>query len=192
VKREFGAHVDSRGMAARGLPRPVRMVDGKFGTERDSRRANWRLTSERGFGAGFVPRAMRKRRKPMQHTSAKLSIIAVLVGTVSGLGPTAAVSAPLQGPLQLRSAAPALTQTVQYRRWHHRGHRHGWRHHRRDGWVGPAAGLAAGAIIGGALAAQRAQAASDAEVAYCMRRFRSYDPESGTYLGYDGDRHPCP
>lgn len=29
-------------------------------------------------------------------------------------------------------------------------------------------------------------------VAYCMRRFRSYDPGSGTYLGYDGYRHPCP
>ena len=31
----------------------------------------------------------------------------------------------------------------------------------------------------------------DAE-AYCIQRFRSYDPESGTYLGYDGLRHPCP
>jgi len=29
-------------------------------------------------------------------------------------------------------------------------------------------------------------------VAYCARRFRSYDPASGTYLGYDGLRHPCP
>jgi BA14K-like protein len=29
-------------------------------------------------------------------------------------------------------------------------------------------------------------------VAYCMQRFRSYDPSSGTYLGYDGYRHPCP
>jgi hypothetical protein len=28
--------------------------------------------------------------------------------------------------------------------------------------------------------------------AYCSRRFRSYDPASGTYLGYDGERHPCP
>ena len=27
---------------------------------------------------------------------------------------------------------------------------------------------------------------------YCVRRFRSYDPRSGTYLGYDGYRHPCP
>ena len=32
---------------------------------------------------------------------------------------------------------------------------------------------------------------SDA-VAYCMRQFRSYDPYSMTYLGYDGRRHPCP
>jgi hypothetical protein len=29
-------------------------------------------------------------------------------------------------------------------------------------------------------------------VAYCMQRFRSYDPQSGTYLGFDGLRHPCP
>jgi hypothetical protein len=28
--------------------------------------------------------------------------------------------------------------------------------------------------------------------AYCEQRFRSYDPASGTYLGYDGQRHPCP
>jgi hypothetical protein len=30
------------------------------------------------------------------------------------------------------------------------------------------------------------------DVGYCMRRFRSYDPRSGTYLGSDGLRHPCP
>jgi hypothetical protein len=30
------------------------------------------------------------------------------------------------------------------------------------------------------------------DVAYCMQRFRSYDPNSGTYLGNDGFRHPCP
>lgn len=32
----------------------------------------------------------------------------------------------------------------------------------------------------------------DDAVAYCLRRFRSYDPRTGTYLGYDGYRHPCP
>jgi hypothetical protein len=26
----------------------------------------------------------------------------------------------------------------------------------------------------------------------CAQRFRSYDPSSGTYLGFDGVRHPCP
>src|SRR3954469_13184225 len=29
-------------------------------------------------------------------------------------------------------------------------------------------------------------------LAYCTQRFRSYDPGSGTYLGYDGLRHACP
>jgi hypothetical protein len=32
----------------------------------------------------------------------------------------------------------------------------------------------------------------DAAVSYCVRRFRSYDPYSMTYLGYDGLRHRCP
>jgi hypothetical protein len=26
---------------------------------------------------------------------------------------------------------------------------------------------------------------------YCARRFRSYDPVSGTFVGRDGARHPC-
>jgi hypothetical protein len=25
-----------------------------------------------------------------------------------------------------------------------------------------------------------------------MQTYRSYDPRSGTYLGFDGYRHPCP
>jgi hypothetical protein len=28
--------------------------------------------------------------------------------------------------------------------------------------------------------------------AYCQQRFRSFDPSSGTYMGYDGRRHQCP
>jgi BA14K-like protein len=30
------------------------------------------------------------------------------------------------------------------------------------------------------------------DVAYCSQRFRSYDRASGTYMGYDGQRHSCP
>lgn len=59
-----------------------------------------------------------------------------------------------------------------------------------------AVGLATGAIIGGAIAQQQAApvyaAPNQSAVAYCSQRFRSYDPASGTYLGYDGLRHPCP
>jgi hypothetical protein len=29
------------------------------------------------------------------------------------------------------------------------------------------------------------------DASYCAQRYRSYDPASGTYLGYDGLRHPC-
>jgi len=34
--------------------------------------------------------------------------------------------------------------------------------------------------------------AGSSDDASCAARFRSYDPASGTYLGYDGRRHPCP
>ena len=27
--------------------------------------------------------------------------------------------------------------------------------------------------------------------AYCSSRYRSFDPRTGTYMGYDGIRHPC-
>jgi hypothetical protein len=30
------------------------------------------------------------------------------------------------------------------------------------------------------------------DASYCAQRYRSYDPTSGTYLGYDGLRHSCP
>jgi hypothetical protein len=32
----------------------------------------------------------------------------------------------------------------------------------------------------------------DSGVAYCVQRFKSYDPVSRTYRGYDGRRHSCP
>jgi len=30
------------------------------------------------------------------------------------------------------------------------------------------------------------------DAGYCMQTYKSYDPRTGTYLGYDGLRHPCP
>ena len=129
-----------------------------------------------------------------------------------------ASAAPIVAPSSLQNAASAPVESVQWRRW---------------GW-GP--GLAAGAIVGGAIAASRpwygynyydnyayspgysygpsgynsynydyapggysygpgysySYSAGGNDDAYCSQRFRSYDPSSGTYLGYDGQRHPCP
>jgi hypothetical protein len=31
----------------------------------------------------------------------------------------------------------------------------------------------------------------NADASSCAQRYRSYDPASRTFLGYDGNRHPC-
>ena len=83
---------------------------------------------------------------------------------------------------------PARVQLAQY---HHHHHHHGFFPGAALGFLGgvlasqpyydeaPSVYMAPGPVYGG-------------DEAYCMRRFKSYDPESGTYLGYDGYRHPCP
>ena len=95
-------------------------------------------------------------------------------------------------------------------------HGGGYRRHGGFGIGAGVAGLAAGALIGGAIASQATpaygygydpygfdagvepQAAyvdpgqGGGDAAYCAQRFKSYDLSSGTYLGYDGLRHPCP
>jgi hypothetical protein len=58
-----------------------------------------------------------------------------------------------------------------------------------DDGAGVAAGVLGGLLLGAIIAneSQRGQG-----VDYCMRRYRSYDPQSMTYLGNDGRRHSCP
>lgn len=119
-------------------------------------------------------------------------VAAATAGAMSLSSFTPTIAAPLT-PVRLNAEQSASVQQVQYRHWHGR---HGWRHH--HGWHGHRhygtgaavlGGLAAGAVIGGAIANSQAQANASA---YCSQRYRSYDPASGTYLGYDGLRHPCP
>jgi hypothetical protein len=113
---------------------------------------------------------------------------------------------PIADALAIRSAVPVGVETVQWRGW---------------GW-GLGAGFLAGAVVGSALArpyyyygydpyyypgpyyaappgpvygapgpAYGPPVAGD-PVAYCKQRYKSYDPATGTYLGFDGVRHPCP
>jgi hypothetical protein len=127
---------------------------------------------------------------------------AALVATAIAVVPNIASATPVAGALALKNAAGSDVVTV----W---GRGFGW---------GFGAGLLGGAIIGGALAAPYyygpgyyppayygpgyypapaygygapGYGGGDG-VAYCARRYRSYDPASGTFLGNDGVRHSCP
>jgi BA14K-like protein len=105
-------------------------------------------------------------------------------------------------------AADAGTIRVQPVQWHGHGH-HGWNRGGRWnrggwGWRGPGFSVGIGAPYAygaygtyydgynGYAAVPLGQSRTDQDEAYCEQRFRSYDSESGTYLGYDGRRHPCP
>jgi hypothetical protein len=135
----------------------------------------------------------------MSNAVRKSAATILIAASVASLA-TGASAAPVTDALAIKRTAPANVETV---RW--------W------GWGWPVGAFAAGAIIGGALAARPyyygpyypgpayyypapgyypgpggpVGPGGDA-AAYCSHRFKSYDPASGTYLGNDGARHPCP
>jgi hypothetical protein len=55
--------------------------------------------------------------------------------------------------------------------------------------IGIGVGIAAG-IIGAGIAADAARRRDSVD--YCMQRFRSYNPDTGTYIGAGGIERPCP
>jgi len=52
-------------------------------------------------------------------------------------------------------------------------------------------GLAAGAIIAGAANQQQRYSNTSEYIAYCSQRYRSFNPNTGFYTGYDGRQHRC-
>ncbi|MGX5733508.1 BA14K family protein [Bosea thiooxidans] len=142
-----------------------------------------------------------------------LVVAAALAGTAALAAP--ATAAPLTGGVAAVATAKdgsALVQNVQWRRYGYYGPRY-YGGYRRGPAIG--AGIAAG-VIGGALAAGALAAPpppvyyapapapvyvappspysiEDVDaVAYCSRRFRSYNPETGTYIGTGGVVRYCP
>jgi hypothetical protein len=130
----------------------------------------------------------------------------VVGALVAAVGTAFLVSLSLPASAQLartQSATIANSENMvtlaQYRRGDRRTTwRRDGRRSSRSSAAGIGFGLAAGALLGSAIASQpryyyQPYGYVDQEaIAYCMQRFRSYDPASGTYLGYDGLRHPCP
>ena len=77
------------------------------------------------------------------------------------------------------------------------GRRHGRHHHRRGfGFYGAAPyvpyGYYSDSYVYEDEPMYEVAPQSDADDQYCRRRYRSYDSASGTFLGNDGRRHPCP
>jgi BA14K-like protein len=117
----------------------------------------------------------------------------------------------------IRPGAPVAQSATNGGNW--RGAQ-GWRGDRHDRDRGFIPGLVTGAVIGGAIASQSygyydapgysyapgdyedqpyddstvaaSPAPADDAIAYCIQNYSSYDPASGSYLGNDGLRHPCP
>lgn len=142
-------------------------------------------------------------RQLMTKPAALAVVAALMAGTV------APASAQIARPQGAQLSVPSDDLVTQVR----------WRGRRGGGGAAIGAGIVAGALLGAGIAASRpyygpgpyysgpayygppvvyqrapvygVPVYNDA-VAYCMRRFKSYDPASGTYLGYDGYRHPCP
>ncbi|WP_134499784.1 BA14K family protein [Microvirga pakistanensis] len=84
-------------------------------------------------------------------------------------------------------------------RYYRYRHRHHYHHNGSSALAAGAVGLAAGALIGSAIASSQAQAAPppppgtvDPQLAaYCARKYRSYDPVTGTFLASNGMRYVC-
>jgi hypothetical protein len=57
----------------------------------------------------------------------------------------------------------------------------------------PLPGVTAGTMVSVPFGNGNAYASmgSNANGSSCAQRYRSYDPRSATFLGYDGRRHPC-
>ena len=135
------------------------------------------------------------------HTVNSTLIISIIAATLAVASPNSSQAAPMSpalGGVLLTEQLGQSLPTIQVRR-------------RGGNGAGIAAGIIGGIIAGSIIASQRPYYSydygyyhyppygyygpypnRDQAIAYCMQRFRSYDPFSMTYLGYDGYRHPCP
>jgi BA14K-like protein len=147
------------------------------------------------------------------------SVPCILAAAFAGFAFTAAPADAQvgRGPVATGVSEAVETPLIEKTQYHRGGRYHGGGHYRHGGYrgyrgggyynnggnvagaaiAGGILGLATGAIIAGS-AANAAQAAPPPAgaadpnwVAYCARKYKSFDPSSGTYLSTDGNRYYC-
>jgi hypothetical protein len=128
---------------------------------------------------------------PVQQASAQDPLVggllggaagAIIGGGITGRGQGAAVGAIIGATAGAIIAAEGQRRSGNYYAW-----RQGcWLQRADGGWIRVASRYCAPVAY-----VPPAVVPGDA-VAYCAQRYRSYDPVSQTYLGFDGLRHPCP
>jgi len=111
-----------------------------------------------------------------------------LIGVCLLVSPVSTTAAPLAGAMSKDLVAQNDGNSLVIQVQHHRRHGRHWGGG-GNGAGAAAAGAAFGLFLGAVIAneAQRQQA-----IEYCAQRYRSFNPQSMTYLGRDGFRHPCP
>jgi hypothetical protein len=123
------------------------------------------------------------------------------------LGAAALLSATIASPVLAQDSA--MGPGYRYRQpaptYYDQGYRNDgyWDNGQYDTGFAPldaAAGVVNGAVnTAGAVATapframegDQSYAMMQGDASYCAQRYRSFDPQSGTFMGYDGRRHPC-
>jgi hypothetical protein len=155
---------------------------------------------------------------PEETNMSNLRKLAAALLCSAGIALAATPASAMPVTAALKNAAPGATETVRWGGWHGgwRGGGWGW------GLGGFAAGAIIGSAIAspyyyggyypygggyyypaygyppppapyyGGGPAYGGPAGPGGDASYCAQKYRSYDPATGTFLGFDGQRHPCP
>ena len=119
------------------------------------------------------------------------SFVAALICGAIMVQPASAGALPMAAAVaggQVASEAGA-SNVIEVRSRHRYYHRH--RHHRHRGAGAFGAGLAVG-IVGALIAKGISESSANDRIARCARDFRSFDPDTGTYITRSGEERLCP
>ena len=120
------------------------------------------------------------------------SIGAIALATSIAIACGQAAAAPPMFASALGDLARSPSDATQVQHQPRPRHRPGGAHRRGGSGINP--GVIIGGIIVGALVAEaiRQGRATDSAMSRCAAQYRSFDHETGTYVGFDGKVRVCP